>query len=41
MSEKDPNTSDDFIQMKRNKIPKGLDLLEILFDKHDCYIKSQ
>lgn len=38
LSKVDPEIGHEFIQLKGNKIPKGLVSLEKLFDKHDRYI---
>ncbi|XP_059078205.1 uncharacterized protein LOC131043644 [Cryptomeria japonica] len=37
----DVETGEKFLQLKGNKIPKGLVSLEKLFDKHDRYVKKQ
>ncbi|KAH9310474.1 hypothetical protein KI387_025509, partial [Taxus chinensis] len=38
---KEDMDQDGYIKLKGNKIPKGLVILEDLFDKHDGYIKSK
>lgn len=32
---------EEFLQLKGNKIPKGLVSLERIFDKHDPYVKKK
>ena len=41
VSDENYDTSEGVIQLKENKIPKGLITLEKLFEKHDRYVNEK
>lgn len=41
MSDTSSEEDDEILQLKGNRISKGLVSLEKLFDQHDCFIKKQ